>query len=104
MPEGGVPTRDFLGYEEIPVLHAEGKEVLRTGRFEDGDGVAGRIRYNAGLFLKCNAELTRFMDKMKMIKLGLDKGMRKYIKFKTNPGNLIFCEALDPILVAKIGK
>lgn len=32
-----------------------------------------------------------------MVKLGVDKGIRKYIKFKTDPGNLVFSEAVDNV-------
>ncbi|KAG8274918.1 hypothetical protein J6590_097457 [Homalodisca vitripennis] len=76
MPQRGTTTRDFLGYLPIPAPHQEGKEALRVGIFEEGDNIAGRIRYNAALFTKVNTELMRLEDKFKFLKLGLDKSSR----------------------------
>lgn len=95
-PEDGIPTRDFLGYLPIPRLHAEGKQTMRAGRFEEGDSITGRIRYNAELFTKGNAELSKMKDKFKMITCGMEKDARKYVKFKSDPGNLVFTETIDP--------
>lgn len=96
MPEGGVATSDFLGYSPIPRLHAEGRQSLRVGHFEEGVDISGRLRYNPALFIRCNSELENLSDKFKMYRLGNDKGARKYTKFKSEPGNLVFCELVDP--------
>lgn len=62
LPPGGVATEDFLGYSPIPRLHAECRQTLRIGHFEEGDDIAGRLRYNPALFIRCNNELEKLSD------------------------------------------
>lgn len=95
IPVGGVATRDFLGYSRIQRLHPEGRQSLQVGQFEEGDDIDGRVRYDPALFIRCNTELAKLYDKFKMIYMGNDKGSRKYIKFKSEPGILVFCETVD---------
>lgn len=95
IPAGGVATRDFLGYSRIQRLHPERRQSIQVGRFEESDDIAGRVRYNPALFIRCNTELAKLSDKFKMIAMGNEKGSRKYIKFKSEPGNLVLCEAVD---------
>lgn len=94
--QGGVATSDFLGYSPIPRSHAEGRQSLRVGHFEQGDDIASRLRYNPALFIRCNAELEKLSDKFKMCKLGNDKGIRKYIKFKSDQAIWSFVKRLIP--------
>lgn len=106
MPQGGIATTDFLGYGSIPRLHAERRETLCIGHFDEGDDVAGRLRYNTALFTRCNTELDKLSETFKMVRLGLDNDSRKYVKFKSEPGNLVFCETVDntvPLRDRRIG-
>lgn len=96
IPEGGVATHDFLGYGPVPRLHQEGRETLSIGNFEEGDSIAGRVRYNPANFTRGSVELDKLSEKFKMVCLGIDNGSRKYINFKSEPRNLIFCETVGP--------
>lgn len=69
LPVGGIPTPNFIGYAPITRLHPDARDAITRGAFEEGDDVAGRLRFNGNLFLKTTNKLNSLAKRFKMSKL-----------------------------------
>lgn len=69
LPDGGVSNSNFIGYAPLSRLHPDARDAIARGTFEEGDDIAGRLRYNGNLFLKTTNKLNSLSRKFKMSKL-----------------------------------
>lgn len=91
LPEGGMSNSNFIGYAPTVRLHPDARDAISRGTFEEGDDIAGRLRYNGNLFLKTTNKLNSLAKRFKMSKLTNISA----VKYRTQPANLIISRTND---------
>lgn len=96
MPEGELPTRNFLGYEPLQALHSDARDAISNCDFETGESTAARLRYNPILFARVSNKLKSLDRRFKMVNYSRkESDKRRHFKFKTQPANLLFIRAAE---------